>query len=74
MGSTKRQLDELTPMISGAGAHFVGSHPMPERLPPGAARADLFDGAVCVVRRRMTPTTALHSVNEFWKNLAPSRS
>ncbi|MDP6337515.1 MAG: prephenate dehydrogenase/arogenate dehydrogenase family protein, partial [Verrucomicrobiota bacterium] len=52
VGSTKRQLvDELAPMIAGAGAHFVGSHPMAgsAQAGPSAARADLFDGAVCVV-------------------------
>ena len=37
---------------------------------PSAARADLFDGAVCVVTPTdATDAEALISVNEFWKNL-----
>ena len=74
VGSTKRQLvDELTPMIAGAGAYFVGSHPMAgsAQAGPSAARADLFDGALCVVTPTdATDAEALISVNEFWKNLS----
>ena len=73
VGSTKWQLvAELTPMIAGAGAHFVGSHPMAgsAQAGPSAARADLFDGAVCVVTPTdATDAEALISVNEFWENL-----
>ena len=73
VGSTKRQLvEELTPMIAGAGAHFVGSHPMAgsAQAGPSAARADLFDGAVCVVTPTdATDATALNFVNEFWEKL-----
>jgi prephenate dehydrogenase len=73
VGSTKRQLvAELTPLAAGAGARFVGSHPMAgnDQTGPAAARADLFDGTVCVV----TPTDdthpeALKTVNQFWANL-----
>ena len=37
---------------------------------PSAARADLFDGAVCVVTPTdATDAEALISVNEFWENL-----
>ena len=73
VGSTKQQLvAELTPLCAGAGARFVGSHPMAgsEQTGPSAARADLFDGTVCVV----TPTSdtaanALATVNDFWAGL-----
>ena len=73
VGSTKQQLvAELTPLCAGAAAHFVGSHPMAgsEQTGPAAARANLFDGTVCVV----TPTGdthagALATVNDFWAGL-----
>ena len=73
VGSTKQQLvAELTPLCAGAGARFVGSHPMAgsDQTGPSAARADLFDDTVCVV----TPTDdtdadALATVNDFWAAL-----
>ena len=45
---------ELESLVAKAGAHFVGSHPMAgaEKIGVLAARADLFENAVCVV----TPT------------------
>ena len=73
VGSVKgRVVAELEPLVSGAGAQFIGSHPMAgaEKMGLGAARADLFEGAVCVV----TPTVnsskdAVRKVEEFWKDL-----
>jgi prephenate dehydrogenase len=62
VGSVKGSVvRELEPLVSAAGGHFVGSHPMAgaEKTGPAAAHADLFHEAVCVV----TPvrlTTALH--------------
>lgn len=62
----------LEPIIAGAGAHFVGSHPMAggEKMGVLAARADLFDDAVCIV----TPTKksnarAVRQIEQFWKLL-----
>lgn len=52
VGSVKGSLVRtLTPIIRGAGAHFIGSHPMAgcEKTGVGAARANLFVDAVCVV-------------------------
>jgi prephenate dehydrogenase len=57
VGSVKKALvDDLEPLFARAGAHFVGSHPMAgsEKMGVGAARADLFENACCVV----TPTMA----------------
>lgn len=58
--------------IRKGGAHFVGSHPMAgsERGGVRMARADLFEGAVCVV----TPTpgtsrSALRQVRGLWQAL-----
>jgi prephenate dehydrogenase len=63
---------ELESLIAKAGAHFVGSHPMAggEKMGVLAARADLFENAVCIV----TPTkksnaTAVRKVETFWKSL-----
>jgi prephenate dehydrogenase len=63
---------ELESIIATAGAHFVGSHPMAggEKMGVLAARADLFEDAVCIV----TPTkrsnaTAVRKVEQFWKSL-----
>jgi prephenate dehydrogenase len=63
---------ELESLVAKSGAHFVGSHPMAgaEKTGVGAARADLFVNAVCVV----TPTkrsnaAAVSAVETFWKSL-----
>lgn len=73
VGSTKRQLvNELTPIIAEKGAHFVGSHPMAgsAQTGPSAARADLFEGSVCVVTPGQgTDSDALKLVNQFWEGL-----
>jgi prephenate dehydrogenase len=71
VGSVKEQVvAELEPIVSAGGGHFVGSHPMAgaEKSGPGAASAELFQEAVCVV----TPTPrssamAVRKVEEFWK-------
>jgi prephenate dehydrogenase len=73
VGSVKGSVvEELEPLIAGAGAYFVGSHPMAggEKTGVSAARADLFERAVCIV----TPTSnsnkdAVEKVEEFWKAL-----
>ena len=73
VGSVKvSDVEELEPLIAGAGGHFVGSHPMAggEKTGVSAARADLFERAVCIV----TPTPnsnkdAVEKVEEFWKAL-----
>lgn len=60
---------ELEPLCASAGAHFIGSHPMAgsEKAGVGAARSDLFEGAVCAV----TPTpqsdaAALAKIEALW--------
>ena len=71
VGSVKGSVvAELEKMITDAGAHFIGSHPMAgsEQTGPGAARADLFEKAICI----LTPTprssaVALKKVEEFWQ-------
>ena len=71
VGSVKGSVvRELEPLVAQAGAHFIGSHPMAgaEKMGASAARADLFEDAVCVI----TPTPdsnadATRKVEEFWK-------
>ncbi|HXJ56598.1 MAG TPA: prephenate dehydrogenase/arogenate dehydrogenase family protein [Verrucomicrobiae bacterium] len=73
VGSVKAPVvAELEPLLLQAQAHFIGSHPMAgsEKMGVGAARADLFETAICAI----TPTP--HSVpswierlERFWKDL-----
>jgi prephenate dehydrogenase len=70
VGSVKTTVvKELESLVSKAGAHFIGSHPMAgaEKTGVAAARAELFTSAVCVV----TPTkrsnrAALKKTELFW--------
>jgi prephenate dehydrogenase len=73
VGSVKASVvKEFERIVARAGAHFIGSHPMAgaEKTGVSAARADLFENAVCVV----TPTkrsnrAALNRVEQFWKSV-----
>ena len=68
-GCVVRDLEEL---VSAAGAHFVGSHPMAgaEKSGVAAANADLFEGAVCVLTpTKRTNADALRRTEAFWKAL-----
>jgi prephenate dehydrogenase len=56
--------------VRRAGAHFIGSHPMAgsEKTGMAAARADLFEDAVCVVTpTRASNRDALRRVELFWR-------
>jgi prephenate dehydrogenase len=60
---------ELEPLLGKVGAEFIGSHPMAgaEKTGPAAARADLFEKAVCVVTPgTKTSLKSLKLVEEFW--------
>jgi prephenate dehydrogenase len=73
VGSVKgAMVAELEAIARSAGLRFVGSHPMAgsEKSGPAASRAELFNGAVCIVTE--TPTvesTALAAVSDFWTAL-----
>ncbi|PAW89544.1 MAG: hypothetical protein B9S33_02850 [Pedosphaera sp. Tous-C6FEB] len=63
---------ELEPLFSRAGACFIGSHPMAgaEKTGPSAARANLFEGAVCVITPgSKSPASAAQRVESFWTAL-----
>ncbi|HVU08727.1 MAG TPA: prephenate dehydrogenase [Verrucomicrobiae bacterium] len=73
VGSVKADVvHELENLVAKSGAHFVGGHPMAggEKTGVAAARADLFQNAVCV----LTPTkksnaAAVRKLEQFWKLL-----
>lgn len=73
VGSVKASVvKEVQALIHKSGAHFVGSHPMAGGEKQGvlAARAELFEGAVCVVTpTRKTNPAALRKVEGLWKDV-----
>jgi prephenate dehydrogenase len=73
VGSVKGSVvKEIEPLVAKAGAHFVGSHPMAggEKSGVQAARANLFECAVCVVTpTRRTNRNALRKVEHLWKTV-----
>ena len=73
VGSVKAVVvKELESLVTKAGAHFVGSHPMAgaEKTGVAASRADLFECAMCVVTpTKRTNKPALRAVEQFWKRV-----
>jgi len=71
VGSVKASvIKDLESLVAKAGAHFIGSHPMAgaEKTGVRAAKADLFECAMCVVTpTRKTNKLALRKVEQFWK-------
>ena len=73
VGSIKDHIvEEIENFLAVPNLHFVGSHPMAgsEQASVVAARADLFDGAKCIV----TPTNnthpqALKLVTDLWQSV-----
>ena len=72
VGSTKRSVVRLAQQYLPPHASFVGSHPMAGSEKRGVefARADLCQGAMCIV----TPVTssnpdAVRSIEQFWQSL-----
>lgn len=73
VGSIKGQIvEEIESFLTVPDLYFVGSHPMAgsEKTSIAAARADLFDGAKCIV----TPTDKTHPqalklVTDLWESV-----
>ncbi len=72
VGSIKGELVDSLPNLLPEGIHYVGAHPMAGSHERGVvnARAELFDGACCVVTpQSSTPPGALSAVVGFWRAL-----
>ena len=73
VGSVKAGVvKDLEPLMAGAGAQFIGSHPMAgaEKTGPRAARADLFERTVCVLTpTARTPAKAVRRLEGFWRGV-----
>lgn len=74
VGSVKAPVVEaLTPVFAGAGrGRFIGSHPMAgsEQAGFSAARADLFEGSVCIVTPPEGADPALvEAAAGFWRRV-----
>ena len=73
VGSVKGSVvRELSPLVSQAGAEFIGSHPMAgsEQMGLSAARADLFHNAVCLVTPSPASSAAgVRAVEAFWQDI-----
>jgi len=73
VGSVKGMvMQELEPMFASVGAAFIGSHPMAGSELAGidAARADLFEKAVCVITpASQSPSSALAAVDGLWRQV-----
>src|SRR5262245_13156686 len=72
VGSVKGPLVETLPGVLPPGVHYIGAHPMAGSHETGLrhARADLLDGAVCVLTpTAATPPAALARVRTFWSAL-----
>ena len=72
IGSCKRRVIERAQKSLGRGVRFVGVHPIAgsEQSGMGAARADLFDDAPCILTPvRGTDPAAIKKVAAFWKAL-----
>jgi len=76
VGSVKGPIvRELTPLVAGAGGHFVGSHPMTgsEKTGISHAQADLFEQAICVLTpAEGTSRPALLKVQALWRGVGAS--
>ena len=72
LGSVKAAVCELVPRLLPPGVSFVGAHPMAGSHDVGVehARADLFDGACCVIAEAAeTDPQARDRISEFWREL-----
>lgn len=73
VGSVKGSVvSELEPLVASASASFIGSHPMAgaERMGVSAARANLFQDAICAVTpTSATPLKLVQRVEDLWRSV-----
>jgi prephenate dehydrogenase len=70
VGSVKAMLADTLPGLLPPGAVYVGSHPMAgsHEKGPDHARADLFEGAACIVTPRPgDPPAAVERIEGLWR-------
>ena len=70
VGSAKERIVREAAEALGARPAFVGAHPLAglEQRGVGAARAELFDGCICVVTPTdATPADAVDRVSRLWR-------
>lgn len=63
-------VEQLEPMMGAVGAHFIGCHPLAgaEKMGVRAARASLFEQAICVLTPTpKSPAGAIQSLEQFWR-------
>lgn len=73
VGSVKKFPHQtISPLLTGSGAHFIGSHPMAgsEKTGINAAAADLFKDAACILTNddHVAGTKAV-ALEQFWSAL-----
>jgi prephenate dehydrogenase len=71
-GSTKREIVATVERHGGGRLRFVGAHPLAgsERAGPEHARADLFEGRLCVLTPTgRTESEALRAVQRLWRSV-----
>jgi prephenate dehydrogenase len=72
VGSTKRSIVEAAEQSLPPTVHFVGSHPMAGSEKRGVqySRADLYEGALCIVTPApKSDPTSVDKVESFWRLL-----
>ncbi len=73
VGSVKVSVvNELEPILCRGGIEFVGSHPMAgsEKIGVAAARADLFQNAICLITPGpRSSAQAVSKIENFWRLL-----
>ncbi|MEK7683937.1 MAG: prephenate dehydrogenase/arogenate dehydrogenase family protein [Verrucomicrobiota bacterium] len=73
VGSVKAGvIQEMEPLVAGAGGHFIGSHPMAgaEKMGMSAARENLFVQAICAITpTAKTPPMAVRHAEELWQGV-----
>lgn len=72
VGSTKEKIVQVIEEALPGQIHFVGAHPLAgsEKRGVTEARADLFQGAICILTRTgKTELTALKAITRFWRKM-----
>jgi prephenate dehydrogenase len=72
VGSVKAPVVEALEAVFGPGGNYIGSHPMcgSEEAGLGAARADLYEGALCVITPTATSAPARTAeADALWRSV-----